>query len=296
MEYIPAKSIVNRTKDPSWFGSDYTMNIYRGCCHGCIYCDSRSECYHIENFDQVRAKADALRILRDDLARLTRPAFITLGSMSDPYNPFEEEPCLTRHTLELIDAYLCGVAVATKSDRIIRDADILRSIQTHSPVVCKVTVTTADDALAAELEPGAPSPSRRLAALAELSAQGVFCGVLLTPVLPFLEDSKENVLDVVEAAARAGARFVYAQFGVTLRGSQRAWYYDQLEHRFPGRGLAARYAQKYGERYWCASPRAKALWEAFSRRCEELGLLCSMKSIICAATMSYGDRQLTFFD
>ena len=296
MECIPAKHILHRSKSTEWFGTDHTANLYRGCCHGCIYCDSRSECYHIENFDRVRAKADALRILRDDLARLVRPAFITLGSMSDPYNPYEEELCLTRHTLELIDAYTCGVAVATKSDRITRDGNILRMIQDHSPVICKVTVTTADDALAAKLEPAAPPPSRRLAALEELSARGIFCGVLLTPVLPFLEDSEKNVLEVVEAAARAGARFVYAQFGVTLRGNQRVWYYNQLERRFPGQGLAARYAEKYGERYWCACPGTKALWAVFSRRCEELGLLYSMKSIIRSATMAYGDRQLTFFD
>lgn len=295
MEYIPAKHILHRSKSTEWFGTDHTANLYRGCCHGCIYCDSRSDCYHIEDFDRVRAKADALRILRDDLARLIRPAFITLGSMSDPYNPFEEELQLTRHALELIDAYQCGVAVATKSDRIVRDGDILRSIQSHSPVICKLTVTTADDELAAKLEPGAPPPSRRLAALEELSGQGIFCGVLLTPVLPFLEDSGENVLGVAEAAARAGARFVYAQFGVTLRGNQRAWYYGQLEERFPGQGLAARHASRYGERYWCASPRAKALWERFSRRCGELGLLCSMKSIVRAATMAYPDRQLSFF-
>lgn len=188
------------------------------------------------------------------------------------------------------------MAVDTKGSWITRDGDILCSIQEHSPVICKVTVTTAGDALAAMLEPGAPPPSRRLAALAELSAQGLFCGGLLTPVLPFLEDSEENVLGVVEAAARAGARFVYGQFGVTLRGNQRAWYYDQLERRFPGQRLAARYASQYGERYWCATPRAKALWEVFSRSCEELGLLCSMRSIIRAATMAYGDRQLTFFD
>lgn len=296
MEYIPAKHILHRSKSTQWFGTDHTVNLYRGCCHGCIYCDSRSDCYHIEDFDRVRAKADALRILRDDLARLTRPAFITLGSMSDPYNPFEEELCLTRHALELIDAYECGVAVATKGDRISRDVDILCSIQTHSPVICKVIVTTADDSLAAKLEPGAPLPSRRLAALSELSGRGIFCGVLLTPVLPYLEDSEENVLGVVEAAARAGARFVYGQFGVTLRGNQRMWYYGQLERRFPEQRLAARYASQYGKRYWCPSPRSGKLWSVFSRRCEELGLLYAMKSIIRVATMAYGDRQLTFFD
>lgn len=296
MEYIPAKHLLHRSRSTQWFGTDHTMNIYQGCCHGCLYCDSRSDCYQIDGFDQVRAKADALRILRDDLARKVRPAFVATGAMSDPYNPFEEELQLTRHALELIDAYSCGVAVATKSDLIVRDIDILTSIQSHSPVICKLTVTTADDALAAKIEPHAPPPSRRLVALDKLSGAGLFAGVLLMPVLPFLEDSEDNVLGVVEGAARAGARFIYTALGVTMRQGQREYFLDGLERVFPGQGLKGRYLRQYGERYQCASPRARALWEIFSAACRERGILYDMKSIIRAATLGYGDGQLTFFD
>lgn len=296
MEYIPAKHLLHRSRSSEWFGTDHTMNIYRGCCHGCLYCDSRSDCYQIGEFDRVRAKADALRILRDDLARKVRPAFISMGAMSDPYNPFEEELELTRHSLELIDAYGCGVAIATKSDLIVRDTGILTSIQSHSPVVCKFTVTTADDALASKLEPHAPPPSRRLAALKQLSGAGVFAGVLLMPVLPFLEDSEEGVLAVVEEAARAGAKFVYAAFGVTMRQGQREYFLDGLERAFPGQGLKERYLRRYGDRYQCASPRARALWKAFTGACRERGILYNMKSITRAAALGYGDRQLTFFE
>lgn len=296
MEYIPAKHLLHRSRSTEWFGTDHTMNIYRGCCHGCLYCDSRSGCYQIGEFDRVRAKADALRILRDDLARKVRPAFIGMGSMSDPYNPFERELELTRHALELIDAYDCGVAAATKSDLIARDADILASIQRHSPVICKLTVTTADDALAAKIEPNAPSSSRRLAALKELSGAGLFAGVLLMPVLPFLEDGDGSVLAVVEGAARAGARFIYPAFGVTMRPGQREYFLDGLERAFPGRGLRERYLRRYGDRYQCASPRAGALWDIFTAACRERGILYDMKSIVRAATLPYGDRQLTFFD
>lgn len=295
MEYIPAKHILIRNKSTEWFGTDHTVNLYRGCCHGCIYCDSRSRCYGIGDFDTVRAKADALRILRDDLQRKTKPGLVGLGSMSDPYNPFEKELELTRKALMLLDAYQFGVAVATKSDLITRDIGLYQSIAAHSPVICKLTVTTADDALAAKLEPGAPPPSRRLAAVEALSGAGVFTGVLLMPVLPFLEDSEENVLSVVEAAARAGARFVYPAFGMTLRDDQRAHYLSQLEARFPGKGLAARTVKQYGERYWCASPQARRLWQVFSKRCGELGLFCEMKHIVSAARVGYADRQLSFF-
>lgn len=296
MEYIPAKHLLHRSRSTQWFGTDHTMNIYRGCCHGCLYCDSRSDCYQIGEFGTVRAKADALRILRDDLARKMRPAFICTGSMSDPYNPFEEELQLTRHALELIDAYGCGVAIATKSDLIARDADILASIREHSPVICKLTVTTADDGLAAKIEPNAPSPSRRLAALEKLSGTGLFAGVLLMPVLPFLEDSGQNVLAVVEGAARAGAKFIYPAFGVTMRQGQREYFLDGLERAFPGQGLKARYLRQYGDRYQCVSPRAEALWKVFAGACRERGILYDMKSIIRAAALGYGDRQLTFFD
>lgn len=296
VDAIPAKHLLHRSRSTEWFGTDHTMNIYRGCCHGCLYCDSRSDCYQIGEFDRVRAKADALRILRDDLARKVRPAFIATGAMSDPYNPFEAELQLTRHALELIDAYDCGVAVATKSDLITRDIDILASIQGHSPMICKLTVTTADDALAAKIEPNAPPPSRRLAALETLSEAGLFAGVLLMPVLPFLEDSDENVLGVVEGAAKAGARFIYPALGVTMRQGQREYFLDGLERAFPGRGLKERYLRQYGDRYQCASPRARALWKVFSQACQERGILYDMKSIIRAATLGYGDGQLTFFD
>lgn len=296
MDTVPAKHLLHRSRSTEWFGTDHTMNIYRGCCHGCLYCDSRSDCYQIGEFDRVRVKADALRILRDDLARKVRPAFIGMGAMSDPYNPFEEELELTRHALELIDAYDCGVTVATKSDLIVRDIDILTAIQSHSPVICKITITTTDDTLAAKVEPHAPAPSRRLAALEKLSEAGLFAGVLLMPVLPFLEDSDENVLSVVEGAAKAGARFIYPALGVTMRQGQREYFLDGLERAFPGRGLKERYLRQYGDRYQCASPRARALWKVFSQTCRERGILYDMKSIVRAATLGYGDRQLTFFD
>ena len=296
MEYIPAKTILHRSKSTQWFGTDHTLNLYRGCCHGCIYCDSRSDCYGIEGFDQVRAKQDALRILRDELRRKVKPGFAGMGAMSDPYNPFEETELLTRHALELLDAYGFGVTAATKSDLITRDIDLFQSIQSHSPVICKITVTTVDGELAAKVEPRAPSPERRLAAIKALSDADVFTGVLLMPVLPFLEDSWEQVEGVLEGAARAGARFVYPAFGMTLRDGQREHYLQRLEDLFPGQGLAQRYRTRYGSRYECASPRAAELWERFRRRCRELGILCEMKHIVSAAKRGYGDRQLTFFD
>ncbi len=295
IEYISAKTIVTRTKaSGSWFGIDYNMNIYRGCCHGCIYCDSRSDCYQIEGFDRVRAKQDALRIIRDDLRRKVRQGVVGTGAMSDPYNPFEEGLELTRHALELLEAYGFGAAIATKSSLIERDIDILKGIASQAPVLCKVTVTTCDDSLAAKVEPGAPPSSRRFDTVARLRQAGLFAGILLMPVLPFLEDTKENVLGIVREAKRAGARFIYPAFGMTMRDGQREWYYRELETRFPGQGLAQTYARRYGRRYECASPRAAKLWERFSAACDREGILYRMQEITRGYRTGYEDTQLRF--
>lgn len=295
MEYIPAKTIVTRTKSTAWFGYDYNMKLYKGCCHGCIYCDSRSECYGVEDFDRVRAKENALRIVRDDLRRKVKTGVVGTGAMSDPYNPFEKSLCLTRHALELLDAYGFGVGIATKSDLILRDTDLLTEIASHSPVMCKLTVTTCDDALCSKIEPYTAPSSRRLEALGELAERGLFTGILLMPVLPFLEDTAENIRQIVKQAKRANVRFIYPAFGMTLRKNQREWYYQKLEECFPGQNLAQRYARAYGSRYECRSPNARELWNIFARDCDEAGILYNMQDIIRANHLGYESGQLRFF-
>ena len=295
MELIPAKTIVIRNKTTNWFGTDYNMNIYKGCCHGCIYCDSRSECYHVEDFDRVRAKADALKIIRDDLRRKVKTGVIATGAMSDPYNPFEKESQLTRHALELIYAYGFGVAIDTKSNLITRDIDVLTDIQSISPVIAKITITAAEDDLCEKVEPNAPRSSDRFEAIRQLSGAGIFAGVLLMPVLPFLEDNEENILSIVQKAHRSGARFIYPAFGVTLRQNQRDWYYHKLEEQFPGSGLKEKYIRQYGDFYQCNSPKAKKLWNVFAAECEKVGLLYKMKDIVGAYKQGYANSQLSLF-
>lgn len=293
IEYIPCKTIVSSyAPNNSWFGTHYNMNIYKGCCHGCIYCDSRSECYRIDDFDKVRAKENALTTIRNDLRRKVKKGVVGTGSMSDPYNPFERTLELTRHALELINAYEFGVAIVTKSDLITRDIDILREIKAHSPVICKITITSADDALCKIIEPKVSLSSERFEAIRQLSENGIFAGVTMMPVLPFIEDNEENVLAIVRKAHECGAKFVYAAFGMTMRGEQRVHYYAQLEKHFPH--LRERYEKTYGERYSCASPRAKQLWGVFANECEKLGLLYKMPDIINAYKMPYEDTQLSF--
>jgi DNA repair photolyase len=235
MEFIPAKTIISGYSEGNlWFGDNYNMNIYKGCCHGCIYCDSRSECYRIDDFDQVRAKDNALALIGRELRGKRRKGVVGTGAMSDPYNLYEQEYRLTRGALELIDANGFGASIATKSDLVTRDIDVLSSIKTHSPVLVKITVTTADDELCRKVEPRAPVASRRFSAIRQLAAGGIFTGILLMPVLPFIEDNEENVVSIIRLAGEAGARFIYPSFGVTLRQNQREWYYSKLDEHFPG--------------------------------------------------------------
>ena len=270
------------------------MNLYRGCCHGCIYCDSRSECYQIDDFDKVRAKENALMILRDELRRKVKPGVIGTGSMSDPYNPFEIEERLTEKSLMLIDAYGFGITTITKSSLITRDIDLYKQIAEHSPVLCKMTLTTADDELCRKIEPRAAVSSERFEALAEMSEAGLFTGITLMPVLPFIEDTEENIRAIVRRAHECGVRCIYPDFGMTLRAGNREYFYQKLDECFPG--LNARYIRQYGNSYECPSPNARKLWKVFTEECAKYSILYEMKAIIHAYKAGYGEEQLSFFD
>ncbi|MCL2560650.1 MAG: radical SAM protein [Turicibacter sp.] len=277
MEYVKAKTIVTRTKNNWWFGTDYGMNIYRGCAFGCIYCDSRSDCYRVEDFGRVRVKEDALRIIRDDLRRKRGKGVIHTGAMSDPYTRAEASLNVMRHALELISAYRFGVAVATKSTLVVRDIDVLQEVARRAPVTVSVTITTVDDELAKRIEPYSPSSSERFSALKELSDAGIFCGVLMMPILPFINDTEENVLEIVRSAHAAGAKYVYATMGMMLRSGQREFFYNNLERNFPD--LKEKYVITYGEKYQANSPAARKLYQIFAAECERLGLLYKMEDI-----------------
>lgn len=294
MEFIDAKKIVASSKHGNWwFGADYGMNIYRGCSHGCIYCDSRSDCYRVDNFDIVRAKKDSSRMLADELSRKRKKGVIGMGAMSDPYNPLEKKYEFTRDSLSIIFENGFGVALATKSALVTRDIDILKKISKYSPVLIKMTITCADDDMGKKIEPNVSLPSERFEAIKELCDNGIFAGVLLMPVLPFLEDNEENILAIVRKAHESGAKFIYAGFGVTLRGNQRAWFYDKLDKEFPG--VKEKYIKQYGEDYSCGSPNGKKLKKIFQEECKKLGILYKMKDIIWAYKEAYEEEQLNFF-
>ena len=294
MELIPAKTIISGYATGSeWFGVNYNMNIYKGCSHGCIYCDSRSDCYRVEDFDRVRAKAAALAIIESELKSKQRKGVVGTGAMSDPYNPEEALHCLTRGALALLDRYDFGVAIATKSDLVVRDIPLLEKIQRHSPTLIKLTITTADDALAAKIEAQAPPPSRRFEALRTLREAGIFAGIILMPVLPFITDSPENIRQIIEQAADCGASFIYPAYGVTLRQNQRDHFLRQLHHHFPQQEAA--YLRQFGNAYQCPSPRAAELDVCLKAACTAHGILCQMPDIIDAYTQPYRYLQPPLF-
>ena len=269
---IQARTLLTRVRGPDdWFGLYYTMNLYRGCQHQCIYCDTRSETYQIENFDHdILIKANAIEVLRRELAGKRIIGTIGTGSMNDPYMPLETEVRLTRRALETIAEAGFPVHVITKSDLVLRDLDLLEMICEKTYATVTFTITTAEDVLSRTLEPGAPTSSKRFAALRTLGLRGIPAGIALMPVLPFIEDNEENIRQIVNLAAGNGAKYILPAFGMTLRDRQRDYYYARLDKHFPG--LRLRYEKSFGERYSAPARNAPRLEELFRDLCTGYGM------------------------
>lgn len=292
MEFVKAKTILQKVSNGNeWFGIDYNMNLYKGCCHKCIYCDSRSNCYQIENFDIVRGKQNEIEILNKELKRKRRKGVIGIGAMSDTYNVFEKQYEITKKALELISYYSFGVSIETKSSLITRDIELLKKINDKADVILKLTITTADDKLSRIIEPNVCGASERLNAMKELSDAGLFVGTLLTPIIPFITDSEENIRNVIKLSAENGAKFVFSIGGVTLRDNQRNYFYEQIDRAFPG--LKERYIKSFGNNYFCY-PQNKKLSKIFKEECNKYGLLYRMEDIVKAYKKKDDVEQLKF--
>ena len=295
MEFIKAKTILTKVKDGSeWYGVDYNMNLYRGCSHGCIYCDSRSDCYHIENFDTVKGKENMLHILENELSKKRTKGVIGIGAMSDTYNPMEIEYQQTRGALQLISKYGFGVSIDTKSDLILRDIDLLKEINSKNNVIIKFTITTPDDNLSKIIEPNVCVSSKRLEAIKKLSDNGIFAGIMMNPVLPFITDKEEDIKKLVKLASSYGAKFIHTYMGMTLRENQRAYYFEKLDEKFPG--LKEKYIKNYGDRYNCLAQNYKQLYKVFTDECDKYGILYKMNDIIRAYKKdSTNNEQISLF-
>lgn len=273
---IYSKTILSTNRSPSsWFGAVYTMNIYRGCEHRCIYCDSRSKCYGIENFNDILVKVNAIDLLKAELAKKHKKGTIGTGAMSDPYTPIEKEYKLTQQALKVIAENNTPVHITTKSNIVIRDIDLLQEINKIYASVA-FTITTTDDLLASKIEPFAPSSTERFEAMGILSMLGICTGITLMPILPFIEDNEENIVDIVKKAQEYGAKFIHTTFGMSMREGQREYYYDRLDEKFPG--LRQKYEKRFGYRYKCNVNNVRKLKEKFLEACYKYGISTQMPS------------------
>jgi DNA repair photolyase len=267
MHFVDAKGILTGGK------GQYGMNIYRGCSHECIYCDSRSTCYRFSHaFEDIEVKQNAPELLEQALKSMRRKGMIGTGSMSDPYMHCEEQLGLTRKCLEVIYQYGFGAAVQTKSDRILRDIDLLDAINRRSKCVVQITLTTWDDRLCRIVEPNVCNTQRRVEVLEAMRKRNIPAVVWLTPILPFINDTEENIRMILEACAQVGVKGIICfDMGLTLREGDREYYYAALDRHFPG--LKEKYIRTYGGAYEIPSPRSAQLMNLFISFCRDHGIL-----------------------
>lgn len=250
------------------------MNLYRGCTHGCIYCDSRSTCYQMKHaFEDVEVKINGPELLEQALRRKRRRCMIGTGAMCDPYLPLERKYRLTRRCLEIIESYGFGATVLTKSDLVLRDLDLLKAINAKAKCVVQMTLTTCDPALCRILEPNVCDTARRAEVLQILHDEGIPTVVWLTPILPFINDTQENIAGLMEICVRTGVKGVitFGGLGLTLRDGDREYYYRKLDEHFPG--MTRRYAQTYGSSYVLPVPDSPKLMEIVRGACARNGIL-----------------------
>lgn len=252
------------------------MNIYRGCLHGCIYCDSRSLCYQMNHkFEDIEVKANAVELLENALRRKRNKCMIGTGAMSDPYMPIEEKLGNMRKCLEVIERYGFGVTMITKSTKVLRDLDLLKKINEKSKCVVQMTLTTYDEDLCRIVEPNVETTYERFRALEILRDNGIPTVVWLCPILPFINDTEENIRGILDYCVRAKVKgIINFDMGVTLRDGNREYFYKKLDEHFPG--LKEKYIRMYGNSYQLSSPNIRQLNMIYKSECIKNGIMCDV--------------------
>ena len=252
------------------------MNIYRGCLHGCIYCDSRSLCYQMNHkFEDIEVKANAVGLLENTLRRKRNKCMIGTGAMSDPYMPIEEKLGNMRKCLEVIERYGFGVTMITQSTKVLRDLDLLKKINEKSKCVVQMTLTTYDEDLCRIVEPNVETTYERFRALEILHDNGIPTVVWLCPILPFINDTEENIRGILDYCVRAKVKgIINFDMGVTLRDGNREYFYKKLDEHFPG--LKEKYIRMYGNSYQLSSPNSRQLNMIYKSECIKNGIMCDV--------------------
>ena len=272
------------------------MNLYRGCTHGCIYCDSRSACYQMNHdFEDIEVKRDAPMILEAQLRRKKKLCMIATGSMCDPYISLESDLQVTRQCLSLIERYGFGLAIQTKSDRILRDVDILKRIHAKAKCVVQVTLTTYDEDLCCKIEPNVSTTSERFHVLEIMREAGIPTVVWISPILPFINDTEENLLGLLDYCIKANVRGILCfGFGVTMREGNREYFYAKLDEQFPG--TKQKYIWQFGNEYLCNSLNNSQLTDIFRTECERCGIMYNPNDIFSyLRKLESKERQMSLF-
>lgn len=290
MHFVHAKGILSAKNG---------MNLYRGCSHGCIYCDSRSRCYHIEHdFEDIEIKANAIELLENALKRKRARCMLGTGSMTDPYIPLESKIGNVRKALALASQYGFGFTLITKSDRVLRDLDLLKSINDKTKCVVQMTLTTYDEDLCKKIEPNVSTTKERVVALKKLNEAGIPTVVWLCPILPFINDTEENIRGILKYCVEAKVYGVICfGMGLTLREGNREYFYNQLDRLFPH--MKERYMRLYGTQHQVNSPKNNALMKVFHQICEGNGIVHDNAEIfayLCGFEEKDGPIQLNLFD
>lgn len=291
MHFVKAKGIISGNN------KFQGMNIYRGCSHGCIYCDSRSKCYQFTHaFEDIEVKENAPELLERALKSKRTPCMIGTGAMSDPYMHCEEKLELTRRCLEIINRYEFGASVLTKSDRVLRDIDLLDEINQKTKAVVQMTLTTYDDKLCSILEPNVCNTKRRIDVLEEMEKRGIPTYVWMTPILPYINDNEENIQSILEECVRVGVKGIICyDMGLTLREGDREYYYQALDKHFPG--MKERYIKTYGNAYQLPSPNRDKLMNLFKAYCKDHNIISDPnKCFYSIADMPEKNVQFSLFD
>ena len=270
MHFVKAKGILS---------SNNGMNLYWGCLHGCIYCDSRSKCYHMEHaFEDIEVKENAIELLEHALKHKRKKCMIGTGSMTDPYIPLEMEIGNVRKALQLIYQYGFGFTVITKSNCIMRDLDLLQKINEKTKCVVQMTLTTCDEDLCRKIEPNVCTTKERFQVLKTLRDAGIPTVVWLTPILPFINDTKENISGILDLCIEAKVYGIICfGMGLTLREGNKEYFYEQLDRLFPG--LKEKYIRMYGNQYIVGSPENDRLMKLFTQKCSENGIVHNNEQI-----------------
>jgi DNA repair photolyase len=273
------------------------MNTYRGCTHGCIYCDSRSKCYQINHdFEDIEVKKDAAQILDMQLSKRRNRSMVGTGSMCDPYIPLENELCVTKNCLEVINKHEFGVYLLTKSSRILRDLPLLEEINKKTKCVVGMTLTTLDENLCKIIEPNVSSTLERYKTLKTIRKAGIETIVWLTPILPYLNDTEENLRGLLDFCFDIGvAGIVCFGFGLTMREGNREYLYKKFDLHF--NGLKEQYIRDFGEKYECDRKNSSKLMKIFKNECIKRGILSTPKDVFdYVQKFETKSRQLSFFD